>query len=673
MSQTRYLKSMITPTLVEPTTSDANIVGVASGVWSVQDQLEARRGGAWPDASVANPDEFIENNFSIDLYAGNNGTQTITNGIDFANKGGLVWVKSRSARDHYLFDTVRGGSKDLNSNDNSASVTDQSSAGITSFNSNGYALTNTYYGLSTNNENFVNWSFKKAPKFFDIVTYTGNGGDLTVNHNLGSVPGMIIIKCTSAVKSWAVYHRGVNGGSSPEDYALFLNTTGAQNDNLYFQDTAPTSTQFFLGDSVANENGETHVAYIFGHETGSDSMIHCGSFDNTSNVTVDCGFEPQWVLVKGTDTASNWFIFDAMRQNGDDGITLFPNLSNAEASQGTSDGGSFFFKSNGFFLNDYVLGDNIDSGIYVAIRRPNMATITDATEVFAMDTQGASAPYFDSGFPVDMAFYRPTSSDHTQIASRITGTGRLYANLTSSEGSSSGHQWDYMDGWYGSAINSNQSWMWKRAKGYFDVVAYTGNSASSQTIVHSLQVVPEMIWTKNRDQNGYNWIIYHKHAAAVDGTGSPEDLYLSFNNNSGVASNTFYYASTSPTNENFYVGRSAGSDDTNRSTYTYISYLFSTLAGVSKVGGIAHSGSSTDVDCGFSTGARFVMLKRRDAAGNWFFWDSVRGIIAGNDPYLLLNDSAAQVTNTDYIDPLASGFQISGNFTDGDYIFYAIA
>ena len=67
------------------------------------------------------------------------------------------------------------------------------------------------------------------------------------------------------------------------------------------------------------------------------------------------------------------------------------------------------------------------------------------------------------------------------------------------------------------------------------------------------------------------------------------------------------------------------------------------------------------------------MLKRTDATGDWFVWDSVRGIVAGNDPYVLLNSTAATVTNTDYIDPLTGGFQISGDFTDGDYLFYAIA
>ena len=67
------------------------------------------------------------------------------------------------------------------------------------------------------------------------------------------------------------------------------------------------------------------------------------------------------------------------------------------------------------------------------------------------------------------------------------------------------------------------------------------------------------------------------------------------------------------------------------------------------------------------------MLKRTDSTGDWFWWDSTRGIIAGNDPYWVTNTQLAPVTNTDYIDPLSSGFQISGDFTDGDYLFYAVA
>ena len=78
-------------------------------------------------------------------------------------------------------------------------------------------------------------------------------------------------------------------------------------------------------------------------------------------------------------------------------------------------------------------------------------------------------------------------------------------------------------------------------------------------------------------------------------------------------------------------------------------------------------------DCGFSSGAKFVLAKRIDSTGGWFVWDSARGIVAGNDPYFLLNSDAAEVTGYDYIDPLSSGFSFSSSMNTGTYIFYAIA
>jgi hypothetical protein len=73
------------------------------------------------------------------------------------------------------------------------------------------------------------------------------------------------------------------------------------------------------------------------------------------------------------------------------------------------------------------------------------------------------------------------------------------------------------------------------------------------------------------------------------------------------------------------------------------------------------------------------MIKRTDDTGNWFFWDSARGIVAGNDPYLLFNGTAAEVTNTDYIDSYSPGFELSStapsaiNASGGTFIFLAIA
>ena len=195
-----------------------------------------------------------------------------------------------------------------------------------------------------------------------------------------------------------------------------------------------------------------------------------------------------------------------------------------------------------------------------------------------------------------------------------------------------------------------------------DVVAYVGTASTIQSITHNLTVIPEMIITKSRS-SATNWGVYHvgSHSDAQD--------YITFLNTTDAPGYGYGWANFTPTDTIFKVGNS---NDTNKSGNNIIAYLFATLDGVSKVGSVSHSGT-TNVDCGFSNGARFVLAKRTDATGDWYVWDSVRGIVAGNDPYVFLNTKANEVTNTDYIDPLSSGFTLSDNFTDGTYIFLAIA
>lgn len=112
---------------------------------------------------------------------------------------------------------------------------------------------------------------------------------------------------------------------------------------------------------------------------------------------------------------------------------------------------------------------------------------------------------------------------------------------------------------------------------------------------------------------------------------------------------------------------------------TYVCYLFATCAGVSKCGTYTGTGTTHQIDCGFTGGARFVLIKKTSGTGSWYVWDSARGIVSGNDPYLLLNSTAAEVTNTDYIDTYSAGFEISStapseiNENGGSFIFLAIS
>ena len=235
----------------------------------------------------------IEDVFSTYLYDGNGSTQTITNGIDLDGEGGLVWIKPRNAAlSHNLFDTERGFGTTyayrIFSNETNAQS--ELADGVSSFNSNGFSLGNSSI-VNGSSYNYASWTFRKAPKFFTFLTYTGDGvAGRTVSHDLGSVPGCIMVKKyagSGGGEPWEVYHRGVDS-TAPEDYRLILNTTSARSDSsTRWNDTAPTSTEFTLGnESSVNGSGISYVAYLFAHndddgEFGPDGdadIIKCGSY-----------------------------------------------------------------------------------------------------------------------------------------------------------------------------------------------------------------------------------------------------------------------------------------------------------------------------------------------------------------------------------------------------------
>ena len=150
---------------------------------------------------------------------------------------------------------------------------------------------------------------------------------------------------------------------------------------------------------------------------------------------------------------------------------------------------------------------------------------------------------------------------------------------------------------------------------------------------------------------------------------------MNLNNNSASGAGSFW-VSTAPTSTVFTVSDSSSVNDP---AQNYVAYLFATCAGVSKVGSYTGTATTKQIDCGFTAGARFVLIKRTDSTGDWYVWDTARGIVSGNDPYFLLNSSAAEVTSTDYIDTYSAGFEISStapaaiNASGGTYIFLAIA
>ena len=618
---------------------------------------------------------YVDDVFSTYLYAGNNSTNQIDNGIDLDGEGGLVWLKKRSSgstgASHSLIDTERGRLVRIKSDSNAAEVSfDQ----LDSFNSDGFTLSGSGEKANLSGKDYVSWTFRKQPGFFDVVTYTGDGvAGRTVSHNLGSVPGMIIVKRLNGSNDWQVYHRGVDA-TAPEDYYLPLNQTNARIDSdVRWNDTAPTATEFTLGSSGAtNGSGGNYVAYLFAHDAqdfGTDSdeaIIKCGSYSNSGSAwSVDLGFEPQFLLRKLSSGTGSWQLTDTMRGlfAGSNARLLKADVSNAE-----NNAGGININSTGF--NGDGTGDT-GTWIYMAIARPHKpASEFDADDLFSIDGSGsATNPVYESNnHIVDMAIQkRPSHTDAPLFFSRLTGDKYLNSTSTSAEATGSNIAWDFMDGVVNSfSATTYAAWMFRRAPGFFDVVTYTGSS-SAQEISHNLGVTPELIIQKCRTQSTYPWNSWY--------TGLTNSQYINLNSTSGVqtSSNLWGTNATVATDSVFRTG-SGNTGVDGSTTDTHIAYLFATAAGISKVGTFNRpSQVSQDVDCGFTNGARFVLLKRTNTTGQWLVWDSVRGIVAGDDPYFALQSASPQVTNQDYIDPLSSGFTLTSGIATGDWLFLAIA
>ena len=258
--------------------------------------------------AVKNNDaNYVEDVFSTHLYTGNGSTQNINNGIDLAGKGGLVWIKGRGPTDlgggsllHYLFDTQRGINSRLSSEDTGPATLNDDD--LSSFNATGFSLDNTAIRANKSTMPYVSWTFREQPKFFDVVTYTGNGTTQQIAHNLGSAPGFVMVKHTGATTNWPTWHRGLTSGN----YVL-INTTDAQSTTsatgFFGNNTTtvdPTSASFTVGaNGGINQNGGTFVAYLFAHDaggfglTGTDNVVSCGSF--TTGGTGAAGWRAQGV------------------------------------------------------------------------------------------------------------------------------------------------------------------------------------------------------------------------------------------------------------------------------------------------------------------------------------------------------------------------------------------
>lgn len=616
---------------------------------------------------------YVDDVFSAYTYTGNDGTQTIMNGIDLAGYGGMVWVKQRDGGfnyHHVLVDSARGVNKYLSSNLTDAQVTEPTPP-LSSFNANGFSLASpTSTGAANNTAtNYIAWAFRKAPKFFDVVTYTGDGvANRQISHALGIAPGMVIIKRTdsSAYGGWLVWHRAFGA----EGRNLSLNTTGAA---IVPERTAPTSTSFYVSGSTTyiggenqsdNLNGATYVAYVFAHDTAANGLIQCGSYSHAGGAAnpIILGWEPQFVLRKWYNGTENWSITDISRGMGSPpaggGNGLFPNTTSSEM---ISSGLAYITPTATGFVDGNT---NSRDYIYCAIRRPNKPP-TAGTQVYgAVPRAGTSgtSTITGAGFPIDLVIVkemRPNALD-VVFSDRLRGANKnIYSSSTVAEvGIYNNEVMSYdMDGvtiGVSSTGNVNGAsgsptfinYFFKRAPGFFDIVAYTGTGADIPQ-GHSLGVIPELSILKPRDTVS-DWLVNYNFSGAG---GAPQGrTYLNLMEGNFGGGGIVAATATSITPSGYYseIGRSS------------IVYLFASLPGISKIGTYTGAVEDVTIDAGFSGSPRFVLIKRQTAFGggsNWLVFDTTRGIVNGGaDPTLALNSTAAEWNSINYIEPTGSGF-----------------
>ena len=413
---------------------------------------------------------------------------------------------------------------------NTAAGETTQSTGLTAFGTTGFTI-GALAKLNTSSATYVSWTFRKQPKFFDVVTYTGNGSNRTISHNLGSVPGCIMVKRTDTTGAWAVYHRSL----ANTEY-MVLNTTAAKATGAtYWNSTTPTSTQFSLGTATdVNANTGTYVAYLFAHNAGgfgaagSDNVISCGSYTGNGSLdgpSINLGYEVQFVIIKNTtnSTSTNWYMQDVMRGMSYAQSNLL--FADSSAAEGTS-GAPYVVvpTATGFKVNtdSARVNTNGDNYIYIAIRRGPMRVPTSGTSVFAPSARsgtGASGTSTALGSVTDLTIIKQRGSTETWAwTDRLRGASRELTSAGTTAETAYANDVTGFDNMTGFAFGSGASgqvntsastyidYLLRRAPGFMDVVCYTGNG-STQAITHNLGSVPELMIIKQRS-NINPWPVY---------------------------------------------------------------------------------------------------------------------------------------------------------------------
>ncbi len=315
-----------------------------------------------------------DNVFNVVLWDGDGGATKAITGVGF--QPDIVWIKARTggSTSHKVFDSVRLIENSIEINNNIAESNQDPAGYLTSFDADGFSLDEGGGAPIDTHETaytYVGWCFKKDPDYgIDVQTYLGTSIAKNVNHNLGAIPELIMVKARtqSTGRNWAIYHHGGLDKTNPEeDYGRIDIDNAWATLATIWNDTAPTADVFTIGTSdLVNDDTYTYLAYLF---RSVDNISKVFSYEGNGSGTgpfIHCGFRPRFLLFKNADGSNSWRIYDTERNpyNGFSLNALYPDLAAIEA---TADLVSIEILSNGFNIKVSTSFINDNNRTYVGI------------------------------------------------------------------------------------------------------------------------------------------------------------------------------------------------------------------------------------------------------------------------------------------------------------------
>jgi len=292
--------------------------------------------------------------FQTVIYTGDGNTgRSITLDGSEDMSPNLVWIKNRdTARKNNVYDSVRGTTKRIVSD--STVAEDTAGNGLTAFNSDGFT-TGSETDTNNDTDGIVAWCWKEsATSGFDIVSYTGDGNaGATVSHSLSAAPSFYVVKTRDSTYDWRAYHKGIG----ETKYFNLNQTTAAATATNAWNDTAPTSSVFYLGDgSTVNQDTDNFIAYCFAEKQGFSKIDKYNGNGNADGAFVYTGFRPAWVMIRDPGNAENTFIFDNKRDGYNvNKVLLYANTITADTTTGAN---QIDLLSNGFKCRSTDNGTN---------------------------------------------------------------------------------------------------------------------------------------------------------------------------------------------------------------------------------------------------------------------------------------------------------------------------